>query len=102
MTKAKTSKHLLQLWHKKGVCMEAITEEDSLLQTKQPIYVTQVEESLLIDSATMYAACWCSKTNPWRIKSSLSVRFTKSITSFWNHDQNSPLRYYYAGKQGFH
>ena len=53
MTKAKTSKHLLQLLHKKGVCMDAITEEDSLLQTKQPIYVTQVEESLLIDSATM-------------------------------------------------
>lgn len=48
MTKAKTSKHLLQLLNKKGVCMEAIIEEDSLVQTKQPIYVTQVEESLLI------------------------------------------------------
>ena len=33
--------------------MEAIKEEDSLLKTKQPIYVTQVEESLLTDSATM-------------------------------------------------
>ena len=33
--------------------MEAITEEDSLVQTKQPIYVAQVEESLpAYDSAT--------------------------------------------------
>lgn len=81
--------------------MEAITEEDSLLQTKQPIYVTQVEESLLIDSATMQHV-GALKPFPGKIKSSLSVPFIKSITSFWKHDQNSPLRYYYAGKQGFH
>jgi len=47
------NKQTLQILNKKGVCMEAITEEDSLVQIKQPIYVTQVEESLDYDSATM-------------------------------------------------